>query len=216
MSPIGDALNRARDAETTIGTPSDQLGSEDTADELATMASTDSELSRQIDAQLSGAKVTFDGVTSTITPEPDAPPAAAPTATPATQPAAVVQADTPRQPAATAQTAAIERIRLAREEQRSRDAAAGAQPGTSGRFPARLRTPASSPDSGLGKTVRIAPFVLIAMFILLGFDRMIAMFGVIFGIGAGLLLLVIILRQASRTGRKTTDMPKDDQFDRSL
>lgn len=221
MSPIGDALNRARQAETTIGTASDGVASEDAADELATMANPDSELSRQIDAQLSGAKAMFDGATPAITSDPDeAPTHAAPatvpvpaaargnasqtaaTARPASQPAPVTRATGE----SSAQAAAIERIRLAREEQRLRDAAVE-----------RVRT--QHPRRGVAqvgvptKVLRAAPFILIAMVMLLRFDRLMVLFGILFAIGAGLLLLVVLLNLTSRTGRKTGDMPRDDRFD---
>lgn len=210
MSPIGDALNRTRRAETTIGTASDGVASEAAADELATMATSDSELSRQIDAQLSGAKATFDGATPAITSDPDAAPT--PSA-PATVPGPAAARGNASQSAAAARTAsqpaqaaAIERIRLAREEQRLRDAAVE-----------RVRT--QHPRRGgaqVGvptKVLRAAPFILILIFILLGFNRVMALVGIAFTIGAGLLLVVVLLNLTSRTGRKTGDMPRDDRFD---
>jgi len=219
MSPIGDALNRGRQPGATIGTASDPLASAAAADELTRMAKTDSELSRQIDAELSGAKVTFDGATSTITPDPDASPASATTSPPSTQPAATRPVN-PRQSASTVQAAAqtavqaaaIERIRLAREEQRDRDAASATKAGAQSTV-GRVRERASSAEIPTGSILRLLPFILIALFVILGFDGVMTIFGAFFGIGAGLLFLFLILRLTTRTGRKTTDMPKENPFD---
>lgn len=228
MSPIGDALNRMRRAETTIGTMSDGLASMDAADELATMATSDSELSRQIDAQLSGAKATFDGATPAITSDPDAAPT--PSA-PATVPVPAAARGNASQPAATARTAsqpapvtratgeraaqaaAIERIRLAREEQRMRDATVSGTPSAPMGTIERLENRASWRERDLGKIISVAPFILILIFILVGFNRVMALVGIAFAIGAGLLLVIVLLNLTSRTGRKTGDMPKDDRFD---
>lgn len=194
MSPIGDALKRARQVETTIGTPADRLASSDTADELASMATTDSELSRQIDAQLSGAKVTFEGATPAITSDPEATPA------------------TPPPP--TAREIAMERTRLARVAQQERDAAGAAnaspQPAAFERIRARYRTPVLPGGIRRGTLLRALPFILIALFVVLGSNRAMTLLGILFGLAGGIVLLIVILNAATRTGRKTTHMPKDD------
>jgi zinc transporter ZupT len=59
----------------------------------------------------------------------------------------------------------------------------------------------------------VAPFILILIFILLGFSRVMALFGIVFAIGAGLLLLIVLLRLTTHTGRKTGDMPRENPFD---
>nr|MBA3277082.1 hypothetical protein [Chloroflexia bacterium] len=63
QSPIGDALRRSRESGTS---GAEDLASHDAADELARMATSDSPLARAVEAELAGAKVTFDGDAAVI------------------------------------------------------------------------------------------------------------------------------------------------------
>lgn len=82
MSLIDDALDRIEERGSSIGSDVEIPSSDDVAAELSKMAENDSELAKDVDARLRGAKVRFDGASPTIETQPGPEPASS---TPAPQ-----------------------------------------------------------------------------------------------------------------------------------
>lgn len=193
QSPIGDALRRSRESGSTG--PED-LASDDAGGELARMAADDSPLARAVEAELTGAKVVFDGNAAVIetdqaelTHTPDGTPVVAPHApgTPGTAAVEPGQVDLPRP----------DPVESAGERHTPAGGAETQRPSTGGLDPATV--------------ARWAPFILIGCFVL-GFGRSLPGFGVVIGFALVIGLVYVLIKVAAATGRKTTSMPRDDRW----
>lgn len=200
QSPIGDALRRSREASAT---GPDSLGSAELADELARMATSDSALAREVEAELAGAKVTFDGDAAVIetdqvdlTHTPEGTPVVA-THAPATESTSrsestVVARPQPVRPAARAIPAPGDSTMETTATPVT--AAAGQRPAT-GQF---------DPSTVL----RWIPFILIGC-VMLGVGRSLPGFGGVIGFALVIGLVYLLVKVAAASSRKTTSMPRD-------
>lgn len=232
MSPIGDALDRIEDSGSSISSDAEVASSDDLASELSKMAENDSDLAKEVEARLRGAKVRFDGTAPMIDAQPDLEPASS---TPAPD---VPEAGSRRDHGAAAHRTVsrapipslADAARPARQgDRRTARASEPANPardvkaspaGPVGTGPVRDPAPAPAETAApasrrrhpyAGKAVRAIPFALIVLFLVLGFDRTVSIIslGIIIGIGA--LIVTGLVVATSRVGRKTTSMLRDDQ-----
>lgn len=183
MSPIGDALDRIEERGSSIGADAEIPSSDDVAAELSKMADNDSELARDVDARLRGAKVRFDGASPTIEAQPEPP-----TSTPS-RPATPVTTVPTRDPVRPVTTHDAFREAVLVESAAPAD---------------RRRHPYA------GKVARAIPFVLIVLFLVVGFDRTVSIISGGIIIGVGVLIVAGLIAATSRVGRKTTSMIRDD------
>lgn len=199
QSPIGDALRRSRDSRTT--SPGD-VGSAEAADELARMATSDSALAREVEAELAGAKVTFDGdaavietdqVELTHTPEGE------PVVAGHGQATANREADIP----VTESRVPSESSTVAPPQPVHPPAGRSAIP-TQGQRPSTGRLDPST-------IVRWIPFILIGCAVL-GIGRSLPGFGGIIGFALVIGLVYLLVKVAAASSRKTTSMPRDDRW----
>jgi len=183
QSPIGDALRRSRESGTS---GAEDLASDDAADELARMATSDSPLARAVEAELAGAKVTFDGDAAVIeTDRVDL------THTPEGAPVVVSHAPaipvSPPRPQPVRSSSGVAPVVPAGDQ----------RPASGGHDPARV--------------VRWVPFILIGCFVL-GFGRSLPGFGGIIGVALVIGLIYVLIKVAAASSRKTTSMPRDDSW----
>ncbi len=202
QSPIGDALRRSRDSGSTG--PQD-LASDDAASELARMAADDSPLAREVEAELAGAKVTFDGAAAVIqtdrvdvTHSADGAPVVAGHApvvreTPAVE--SVAEPSTRPQPVWP--TSRVAPVAPAGAMDTPVGPNEGQRPALGGLDPATV--------------VRRVPFVLIGCFVL-GFGRSLPGFGGIIGVALVIGLIYVLIKVAAASSRKTTSMPRDESW----
>lgn len=209
MSPIGDALDRIEENGSSISEDADVARSDDLASELSKMAENDSDLAKAVEARLRGAKVRFDGTSPTIETQSDP----------------ELDASTPYIPDAvsggpTQQTGVrkpIPSLADAVPPVRQRDRRTATAP------PLVTTTIDQTPDPppaeithmtrrrlNAGKIVRAIPFVLIVLFLILGFDRTVSIISVGVILGLGVLIVAGLVAATSRVGRKTTSMFRDD------
>lgn len=228
MSPIGDALDRVDERGSSIGSDVEIPSSDDVAVELSKMAENDSELAKDVDARLRGAKVRFDGAAPTIEAQPDP------------EPEPVVPAAGPRQDEGAAAPRTLApvpslpgAVRPARSGDRRMPATSGparsvatppasdsvhpvATRDVSGDAPREAVLVETAAPAGrrrhpyAGKVVRAIPFVLIVLFLVLGFDRPVSIISGGIIIGLGVLIVTGLVFATSRVGRKTTSMVRDD------
>ncbi len=214
QSPIGDALRRSQAARDPA--PAD-LESDRFADELARMATSDSALAREVEAELAGAKVTFDGARPVIetdqvdvTHSEDGAPVVAehasstsmPTVSaPVTEPGRATGSDSvpvvQTQPILTSSTA-NPALRQHTVETTTPVGPSPSQGPATGQFdPATL--------------VRWIPFILIGC-VMLGFGRSLPGFGGLIGFALVIGLIYLLVKVAAASSRKTTSMPRDDSW----
>lgn len=201
QSPIGDALRRSR-ADRATGP--DELGSAAIADELARMATNDSALAREVEAELTGAKVTFDRARAVIeTEQVDV--------THSGAGAPVVSAHAPVAPAPEPNAPAAE------SEAPAKSGPGPGAPSTSRAAawtPTATIPPAQRPaTTGLNPATvtRWLPFILIGCAVL-GIGRSLAGVGALPVIVLGIGLVYLLVKVASASSRKTTTMPRDESW----
>jgi hypothetical protein len=197
----------------TISSDAEVATSDHLASELSRMAENDSDLAKEVEARLRGAKVRFDGTSSTIetppesrTPTPPQASSLSATPRPAKQedegmPAGHVSV-VPARNGTTANPVRSATVGQARDQAWRREFA---REQAENAAPVRRQR-----HSYVGKVVRALPFVLIFMFLVLRFDRTVSLFGALFGLTFGVLVVVALIVATSRVGRKTTSMPRDD------
>jgi hypothetical protein len=197
----------------TISSEAEVATSDHLASELSKMAENDSDLAKEVDARLRGAKVRFDGTSPTIETQPESGTPTPQRASSPSDPARPASHERGRTPAGHASVAPARNgptahpVRSATADQaRDQDWARELA-----REQAENAAPARRPRyAHAGKVVRAIPFVLIFMFLVLGFDRTVSLFGALFGLTFGVLVVVALIVATSRVGRKTTSMPRDD------
>lgn len=210
QSPIGDALRRSQAARDAA--PAD-LESDRFADELARMATIDSALAREVEAELAGARVTFDGaspvietdqvdITHTrdgspvIAEKPDS--TASTSATePSPQSGSRLPPVTRPQPVRTSSTANPALRQHTVETTTPVDPVQSQRPSTGQFDPATL--------------VRWLPFILIGC-VMLAVGRSLPGFGGVIGIALVIGLIYLLVKVAGASSRKTTSMPRDDSW----
>lgn len=209
QSPIGDALRRGR-FDHTLPDAHDRTGEAhaaaladmadgideladmaDGVDELSTMADGTDELAemaaagntplaREVEAQLAGAKVTFEGAKPVITTEP------APVSPAASAPPTPVATPVPPRPV----------TRPARTTTQT----------TQGRLPVGASPPITTPKrSGPAGGVVLALILVLFFSIVLRWPVLGSMSGIFLGIG----VVYVLVKLASLSSRKTTTMPWD-------
>lgn len=227
MSPIGDALGRPEESGTSIGMDAEVASSDDLASELSKMAENDSELAKEVEARLRGAKVRFDGAAPTIEaqPEPDAEPAVAGAAAASREPIPSLAgaarqarqgdwrtASTPASVARGRQTPAANPVHPVTSGKASGQARGQEWAEAFTREEAENAAPAPRRRAYAGKVARALPFVLIVLFLVLGFDRTVSIISGAVITGVGVLIVIGLIIATSRVGRKTTSMPRGDQM----
>lgn len=185
LSPIGDALRRSREDD-SVGSALEQSAS--AAGTLAEMAASDSDLARDVEAELADAKVTFNAGTPVIetasAPDLALPPAQA--ALPMPVPAPSRRTDRPVRPGP------------------DRAAPAPARPVT----PAPREATASRNQSGKSNWGPI--LVMVVLF--LAVSRGLSSVGAFMGLVVMVVVVVALVRLAGLASRKTTTMPWDDAW----
>ncbi len=180
LSPIDDAMRRARGEDVEAATRETSAA---TAEELAQMATSDSALAQEVEAELAGAKVTFEGASPAIVTEP----------------------------AATAPTL-VRRARPA-EATNVVDEAPVPPPITPAprRVPVPPTVPGQAPQVGpqSGRPIQWIPLIVVGVLILVVL-RATSSIGGLITLLVGVLVVVWLLRLAGGAGRKTTWMPWDD------
>lgn len=213
QSPIGDALRRSREARATG--PGD-LGSAEVADELARMATSDFALAREVEAELAGAKVTFDGDAAVIeTDQADL------THTPEGAPLVVEHASAAADPQASAPATASTQLpqsgsgsATSARPQPVRPAAR-VIPAPGERTMEATATPVDQrPATGHFDPATMArwiPFILIGC-VMLVVGRSLPGFGGLIGFALVIGLIYLLVKVAAASSRKTTTMPRDDSW----
>jgi len=213
QSPIGDALRRSTDARATNP---DALGSAEIADELARMAMSDSALAREVEAELAGAKVTFDGDDAMIetdqvdlTHDPEGAPVVAAHAPASAHPQASAPATAstqlPQSGSGSATSARPQPVRPA----------ARVIPAPGERTMEATATPVDQrPATGHFDPATMArwiPFILIGC-VMLVVGRSLPGFGGLIGFALVIGLIYLLVKVAAASSRKTTTMPRDDSW----
>ncbi len=214
QSPIGDALRRSTEARATNP---DALGSAEIADELARMATSDSALAREVEAELAGAKVTFDGDAAVIetdqadlTHTPEGALLVGEHASAAADPQASAPGTASTQfPQSGSGSATLARPQPVRPSAR-------VTPARVDRTVETTATPVTAPVGqrpstghfGPATVMRWIPFILIGC-VLLGVGRSLPGFGGVIGIALVIGLIYLLVKVAAASSRKTTSMPRD-------
>ncbi|HYI25423.1 MAG TPA: hypothetical protein VD767_08450, partial [Thermomicrobiales bacterium] len=185
-SPMDDALRRVRDEDVETAALETSAAR---ADELATMAADNSTLAQEVEAELAGARVTFDGGTPAIVTSPTP---ATPSAVPEVETTATAAAlDSPSAPPATPRT----RPQRTPVPQPSASPSRGPAP--------QVRPQSSRPISWL------PIIVIVVVFLVVG--RALSSVGSLMALIFGIIAVIVLLRMAATmTGRKTTAMPWED------
>lgn len=191
-SPIGDALRRSR--ESGSGAAND-LASEAVANELAEMAADDSALAREVEAELAGARVTFEGSQPVI----------------GTDRAEISQTET-------GAPVVVEHPPLPNE---ATPAPAQTKPSPTRtappvRPPVRAAVPEPVPVQPLpapggftpATLLRWLPFILVGC-VMLAIGRSLPGFGGVIGFAFVIGLIFLLVKVAAASSRKTTSMPRD-------
>lgn len=238
QSPIGDALRKSRattDRDLHHGSREDAAMLADMADqydELADMASGNDELARmasgggstlaeEVEAELAGAKVRFDGSTPVIThdpaaaskPEPVPKPARVPTPSPFRGDKAPAPQSSAAAPAPSPLADMVSGASTPRPSPRPRPVVTGptqqlTEVGKRAGTPPRIHvTPTPGNVGGWVPLVAVGAFVLVAA---RGSSGVGAFIGIVLVLG----LIFLLLRWTASTSRKTTTMPRDDKTKR--
>jgi hypothetical protein len=144
------------------------------------MAADETDFSHEVEAELAGAKVTFDGNTAVLTTEADTPP-------PVDVPAAAAVTPPPQS---------------ARTTPRYENSVTMAPPPDAGSV---------KPAPDLARYARWIPIVLVFL-VFLSFARAFPAFGSLLGLVFAAAVLLVLLKLAGLGRRKTTSMPRDDQW----
>ncbi len=188
QSPIGDALRRDRGSLSQASAGEERRQSAATADELERMATNTSDFAKEVDAELAGAKVTFDhGRTVIEADQVDI------TQTPENEPSVVVEKPAPPKPT----PARAQPVRTA--EVRS--------PPDPGYLD--MQTQGSAPDPA--RIGRWLPYIIFGC-VFLGFARSFSGSGVVIAIAIAIFVVFLIMKATKATSRKTTSMPRDTSW----
>ena len=187
QSPIMDALKRTQTEDVETSTIEDSAAA---ATELEAMAADETDFSREVEAELAGAKVTFDGNTAVLTSEADAPP-------PVEHPPAVAVAPTAPAP---------------RQRQPVRTAPRYENPVAVDTAPdSGPVKPVPTPASRFGG----AFFFVVILILFFSVALRMPVLGAISGLIIAIAVVAALLKLASLSGRKTTSMPRDERWNRS-
>jgi hypothetical protein len=188
QSPIGDALRRERGSLSQASAREDRRQSAETADELAQMATNTSDFAKEVDADLAGAKVTFDhGRTVIEANQADI------TRTPEKEPSVVVERPAPPKPTP-----------VRSQPVRAAEARPQADSGH-----VDIPTSRSAPDpTRIGRWI---PYIIFGC-VFLGFTRSFSGTGLIMAIAIAIFVVFLIMKATKATSRKTTSMPRDTSW----
>ncbi len=200
-SPVGDALDRVEASGSSISADAEVAAGDDLASELSQMTRNDSDLAKEVEARLRGAKVRFDGRAPVIESQPEPPASVAPAPSPPPAPS-------PSQGAATG-ALRQDQDRLAAEPVAPGRSAPATQPVGSGVNDRSRARPAL-----VDNIIRALPFLLIAIFVVQGFSSTVTIIGGVVMVVIGMLTVIGLLGATSRVGRKTTSMVRDDPSSR--